>query len=87
MAHSRGVADRGFMVVLSARKASAKPSSDKISKRPIFLPHLRHFPFKTSQEIIGILSNHFNLVLHERQTEREPRFLAFLVSFKRKRRA
>jgi len=52
------------------KNASASPSSEKSSREPIFLPHLRHFPFSISHEMMGKLSYHLSLVLQLRQIER-----------------
>ena len=72
MDHSRGVAMVMSIVTPRAKKARAIPISDKISVVPIFLPHLRHFPFSMSHETIGRLSYHLSFVLQLRQTERRP---------------
>ena len=77
--HSAGLARRISKERPSNKKAMARLISERNSAKPIFLPHFRHFPFRKSQEKIGILSYHFNLYLQERQTEREPRGLDFLV--------
>ena len=50
----------GSNVVPSVRNAAAMPSSERNSARPILVLHLRHFPLRASQEIIGILSYHFS---------------------------
>lgn len=50
----------GSKVVPRARKAAAVPSSARSSARPILALHWRHFPFKASQERMGMLSYHFN---------------------------
>lgn len=50
----------GSNVVPSARNAVAVPSSARNSARPILVLHLRHFPPRASQEIIGMLSYHFS---------------------------
>ena len=50
----------GSNVVPSARKAAAMPSSARNSARPILVLHLRHFPPRASQEIMGMLSYHFS---------------------------
>ena len=79
IAHSSSVAVVTLILVPKSRSAKATPSSERISRRPIFLPHLRHLPFRNIQERMGILSYHLSCALQERQTERGPSdFFVFL---------
>ena len=81
-----GLVDSRSKVIPGKRKNKPPRSSERNSRVPIFLPHLRHLPERINHETMGILSYHFKRYLQDKQTERAPSGFA-PVSFKRRRRA